>query len=436
MSTRDEIEEINESYKDSVGNKIGHNMELIYDCSGGKELYFLQTGLLPQCGPLIFINEDPINETTGLTITFTYEVAYVSGWATGYMYNGEVRYYYKVYTGYQGTHTTGVITYPSGTRAFKQILYTGEDYIREVTSISYTSSDYDWKCYCLADDGARIVAGWNTEKERELFAALEDGHYIAPPICTICTGNHYQDTNKTICTNCGGYGYVGYNAYDYILTNRMKDFGVKQRDENLTSAQYRAWAKRVMLVPTESEVKRYVAHFLRILDTGLMYIEKHTTPDAVWTIRVPLWTTNSGQYVGTILSESGTTYQELVDDISPAGISARIEPFYGIVEDDSVDPYETDYFSGAAFLPSNISIMRPQLWWGFEWGTEWGIDNGHLDKYFQENSGIIFIAGTGFWSGGIYTGWDGDFFKGVYANQYSGYRIYDSPWSGLGHIVV
>jgi hypothetical protein len=429
MSTRNLINTISSAYKKNVDGCIGFNLQEMAWYSG--YLNRNDSSILPQAGPLLFINEDNINWTTGLTINFTYNEAIVTGWGTGYLINGEVPYHYKIYSG-EYIHKTGSVYFDTGTRSMTQLLFTGEEYIHKLTSIFFTPSyaTYEWRCFCLADNGSRIAYGFNTEKERNLIDMLEKSNFVAPPQCTICKGTRYD--NRVICPNCGGYGYIGYNAKDAMLALRGKDFDIVQRNEQIQSMVYRLWAKRSMLVPTEKEVTRYFTHFLRIVDTGFLSMEKKYTPDIVWSIRAPLYG-SSGIGIGTNISSTGVSTQELLDDVAPAGTNGKLEAFNVITDDDSVVPYETDYFEGA-MLPKKIIPMMPRSW-GYHWGTTW---RGY-DKYFEENSGLKNFAPTGFWTGydltgvGTATGWDGgNFFKGVLAVNYSGWYFYSNPYSGVG----
>jgi len=424
MSTRDMLNFVSEAYKGGNINAQGHNLFELGRITGSYT-FLHPDSILPQCGPLLFINEDEITWTTGVRVYFQYQTAVHSGWQTGFMLEN-ISYQYKLYSGEYTTYSDSVY-FESGTRQFSQILFTGNQgkFIHKLIGITGSNQCYDVRCYSLADDGSRMLYAWNTEKEREVVERLTWGHYIAPPLCPICTGSHYQSAG-TVCTNCNGYGYVGYNAKDYVLTRRIKDFGVEHRDESDESVCYRAWAKRAMLMPTYGEIRRYFAHFTRLLNTGYLIVESKYGPDYVFTVRIPFRYGTSlinDSQIGSHLSSSGLSLQEMVDDIAPAGVCGRVEPFSMLLDDDTVINYDEDYFEGMRNVDLKIPMMPRK--WGAYWGTSWA----GWDKYFQADSGIIYMAGSGIWSGETLTGWDNNYFTGMRVDNYSGYYLLDCPYA-------
>ena len=426
MSTRDHISFINDSFKqtDSSG-KIGNNIQLVAQQVNSSTNIW--NTILPNCGPLLIIPQSEINWTSGCTISFTYEEVTSLGWGTGYQLDQE--YYYQSYTGadYSAVaYGTGSLYIETGTRVDRQYLYTGSNYIHKIRSLTVDPPSYDVDIYCLSDDGSRLVQGWNAENERDIIDQLYVGSIVHPPLCHRCTGSKVWDSG--VCPDCNGYGYVGQNAKKWLLTRQASSVGITRGNESLESFTNRIWAKKWKMVPTKKEIKRYLSHFLRLDEDDITISEKYY-PDCVWTVRIPL--TNAGlNDIGNRLSTSGNTIQSLLDDVTPAGTNAVVEPYYYIQGDDSVLDYEnpdSEKYTGMMNpLPRSDSFIP--CTWGSSWNDlEWF---GGSEKYFNENSGIINIDGTGCYSGGVsYT--DSGFFVGIYSGFYDKNLKYDNFFTGL-----
>lgn len=458
MSTRDALMEISDAYKLQQGDKVGHAFPLLGQISG---TYNATYGtVFPMCGPLLVVNMNEQRWTTGCDVTFTYRRATLSGYIP-HSFNG-ITYERKEYTtGIDTGIYTGNFSITSGTREYHQH-YFGNDMIYEVISITGSDPLQELNFYCLADDGSRLMYIHENEDIRDIEQTTELSLFTHPPVCKLCSG--YGTYNDAICTDCSGYGFVGNNAWGYMLSQRGEDVGLKQKSETEQSFQWRIWAKKWHMIPTKNEVKRYMGTMLRI-STGLLTIEEYYTPEPYWIIRYPLEEGIGG--VGHILSTSGQTLQEIVSYCEAAGTRAIILGYYTVASDGSIWDYDhratgTRVNAGLSDPPHTEEQVSMIDWFFFDdvgsfnthnWGCEWSVTgndyNGSMffyeDKYILTgatyNSGIVYYAGTGYWSGATeMTGIENtDYWSGTSAVNASGYNFimrFDMPFTCSGTWLV
>jgi hypothetical protein len=435
MSTRDQINVINDAFKSYKNGMNGHYLALLAEHEDGYTSIY--PTIIPQAGPLLIINEKSTNWTTGYTITVEYIKSNTGIWVTGTIFDQQ--YYYKTFS---PTDNSGTYTYtiPTGSREFKQEFVSG--YYDRVKTLTVSPSDMTMKVYCLADNGSQIMYMQQTENERETFERILNGKFISPEICHNCTGD--KKINGVYCPDCFGYGYYGYSSMDYLLDKQAKSVGIEQRAESRKSFQLRAWAKRWALVPTRSELKRYLSNFLR-LETGQITIDESYFPEAKWTVRVPLNINLAGVGIGNQLSTSGTTFQELIDDITPAGTIGIVAPYNYLLDDDSIKDYETDHRTGIIYSIDGKCNFYNASYYSDRGMMAFAYDQNHsVYKYYSGNSGFITpfpetqSGTTGIYSGSIrikapfegvmyVTG----FFSGLTEETFKNMVLRQIPYSGV-----
>lgn len=393
MSTYDMIREITQAYtKLSDEGFIGHNMPLMAIVSGSTSRVF--GDIMPNCGPLLFINQSRQRYPVSGTINFTYLTAVESGYVTETL-NG-VEYQRMYYTGATSTYS-GTIYIASGQREYSQQLY-NDHYVRKIESITCDDPTQEIKVYCLADNGARLLYGINNELIRGLIDITERGVFIAPPICKLCGGTGVYEGET--CIDCNGYKYVGRNAEKWLLSERAADVGIIKQTESEESMQYRAWAKKWHLIPTSSEIIRYFSHFLRLSEEYIT-IEEYNEKECYFVIRFPLsFVGDLG--VGDILSISGTTIQSLLDDIEPAGVNGVAEGFYLFSDESATWDYCHDFSEKphTSFVQPEFGFIFPfdQCGWNMaSFGNDFGSASFYnLTGYYGVMTGEI-DTGTGFY---------------------------------------
>jgi hypothetical protein len=443
-----------------VGARIGHSFPFIAQISGSYNACY--GSIFPLCGPLIFINQNKQLWTTGCMITYKYKKATFSEYESK-------RFIDKQY--YRKNFVSGVTVYTdtvyieTGTREYSQF-YGNTDYVYEVTELTGSDPTQEINVYCMADDGARLLNNMEDETTRNMLDIIQRGLFVHPPLCKLCNG--VGTYNGTICTECRGYKYKGWNAEKYLLTQRGKDVGVFRQTDSEESFQYRTWAKKWHITPTKNEVKRYIAHMIRT-DTGMIDIEEHYLPECYWILRYPaIIALENG--IGDILSIYGTTLQNIVSYCEPAGTRGLLEEYYYMVSDYGVWDYCHNIESGIAIHrginnPPHTAEKQDLFGWFFfdtdssfnnhNFGSEWSQSGGSMaegTKFFYEdkyilngstfNTGIIYIAGTGYWSGITemlstpdITYWSGEEYT-MSNFDYERIMLHDSPFTTSGTWIV
>lgn len=451
MSTRDMIMEVTNAYKVMVSNYIGHALPLMAQLTGSYNAVY--GSILPLCGPLLFINQNKQRWTTGCAVSYTYKKAILSGYESKRF--NDLAYYKKSFTGLE-TIYSGSFYIETGTREYSQFCE-NTDYVYEVLSITGSDPFQEINIYCLADDGSRLIHALETENTRNLEDIAERGLFLHPPTCLVCGGEGIY--SGITCPECSGYRYVGRNAEKYLLTQRAKDVGILKQTESEESFQYRAWAKKWHIVPTKSEVKRYIAHMLRTA-TGNIEIEEHYMPEAYWIVRFPA-VVKEEVGIGDLLSISGNTLQNIVSYCEPAGTRAILQEYYFITSDGNIWDYDhnptgTDTSCGISD-PPHISPAEDLFGWFFfdmdggfnnrNFGSDWETSFFYEDKYILSgtvyNTGIIYLAGTGCWSGNILMAGvlnDTNYWSGTNYNvsgiEYEFIMLHDCPFTTSGTWLV
>ena len=433
MSTYDMNGVITDAYKKVEGGLLGFYIPIMAQFSGHARIY---GDILPNCGPLLIVNENKQRYVSGSTITFTYQAAEQSGTVIEYV--NDIAYERKVFSG-TDTIYTGIVEIEADTREYSQHLFTGHMHIRNIQSLTVDDDTQEVKIYCLADDGARILYGQHTESLRELSDIMADGVWVSPPECIRCNGEGV--IGDITCPDCEGYKYVGRHAKQWLLHKRAEDIGVKQRTESEQAFQLRAWARKWWLIPTASEVKRFIGNFLNI-NTGLITIEENYSPEAYFVVRLP-FSIQGERIVGDNISLSGYTIQEIMNDVSPAGTRGFIQGYYLFTDDSAIHDYCHDFSTGThgTFVEPFYGYHFPSVldnwqnsWWGSDWGELYYWD--YPDTYFQEDNGIRNISGVGLYSGSIYVSGETSFYSGMSSGMFTGLMDADSPWEGIGFTKV
>jgi len=192
MSIRNFLSNINEAYKGANNGRQGHNLDVLAERENGTTNIW--NSILPNCGPVVVINEEEPWAGSGVTVSLTYKKAVISGWATGYAY--DTFYYYPQYIGLAEDFTTSF--YITG-RAQQQFLITGM--VHQITALTI-SPDLNVTVQCMADNGARMLYGVHSEKERENIYKTQLGNWVSSKECNRCTGSRIYE--GLICPDCDG----------------------------------------------------------------------------------------------------------------------------------------------------------------------------------------------------------------------------------------
>jgi len=424
---------ITDAYKKIDGGLIGFYMPIMAEFSGQARIY---GDILPNCGPLLFINQNKQRYVTGATVSFTYQVAEQSGTTTEYV--NDIPYEQKLFSGID-TIYSGTVSIDADMREYSQQIFTGHMHIRNIKSLSVDDTTQEVRVYCLADDGARILYGQHTEALRNLTEIMSEGVWVAPPPCILCGGDGVYAGE--VCPDCEGYAHVGRHAQQWLLQKRCEDVGIKQRTESEEALQLRGWARKWWVVPTKSEVKRYVGNFLNI-DTGLITVEENYSPEAYFIVRLP-FSIQGERVVGDNISLSGYTIQEIMNDISPAGTRGFIQGFYLFGDESAIHDYCHDFSTGTheTFVEPWYGFHFPSIldnWQNSRWGSDWGelYYWDYPDKYFQPSGGLAYITNTGLYSGATLVASETSFYSGLSQDDIEKIMDADSPWSGVGFTVV
>lgn len=402
MSTRDMEAIINDSFKltdeeitTGYYQKIGHYMPLVAEVHPEYTSEYGTT--FPHVGSLVIINDDDQSWQIPCNIQFEYETAVLSGYTDGRTANGDT-YDSPVYS--ESSGYTGFFTIPTGVRRFKQHLFTGSELIHNVKNVSINDPAQTLRMYILGDDGIKLLYGMENEHNRDILDKVTRSLFVAPPVCVLCDGvGTYEGS---VCSQCGGNRYIGYNAEGWLLTNKARELGVTKRDETERSFQHRAWAEKQWVNPTVSGIINYV-HLITGFPKDEIEVTQSTGyKELKYYVRFPL-----GQGGTAALDEGGAsnvsdsfvfsdtqTIQDLIDDISPAGTNAIIEPYYTII-DSSVMDYRNGYTTPTIMGTNNRK-------WYAKWtdiasgeydGTGWITSGEHGLTWDADGTGF---AGTGY----------------------------------------
>lgn len=388
MSTRDTLDFISDAYKEAQNGRNAHSLPLMAEYISG--ITNLWTSTLPNAGSLLVINEEPMNANSGCTITLSCRRAFVDHFGTGYAYDKQ--YYYPVYSQYNASGQAIVETYSvyfdSGTRINQQKIVSG--IFHEITALTVSPLQHV-SVYGIGDNGIKLLYGTNTEVERDMIYYLERGHYSLLDTCFRCNGEKLYSGVE--CPDCSGYGFVGQNAKNWMLYRQGASRELKKSSENDETFSLRVWAKEWQCVPTMNNIKEYISHFMRV-PTGEISITTQNQPECFFWVKFPANLTGS-KY---------TDYQELIDNISPAGMNGVIIPYWSLPTTGTV---LTNSGSVVNFI--KFFELDPTAWHN-DWGQQW---YGNAIKFFNVDgsiTGIIYsgdqiVTNTGYFSGITYSGY-------------------------------
>ena len=327
MSTYENWQILSQPYKKGIG-QVGHYMPLVAEFSGFSQTY----GTLGEhCGPLLFHLNTRQRPTHDANITFTYKESLPSDVASGNSLGRTI--YYQTYI--TGTSVySGTLSIPSGAMANAEYLFTESLNVSEIVSLECDDERANFQVFALASPGSKLLYGLTPEENQENVDRIIRGVFVSSPQCVLCggTGIYHNYT----CPDCKGMGYVGYGAEDWLLQEKAAEVGVTHRDETVDQTHLRAWAKKWWISPTVAEITKYVAFFSQV-DTGFVEIYEHQAPECYYEVLIPNYIVNDNSQTQTF-SLDPLFLNELLDNITPAGVSHCLRPYNGFISETGTEP--------------------------------------------------------------------------------------------------
>jgi hypothetical protein len=302
---------------------------------------------------------------------------------------------------------TGSVTIPAGTRAYVQH-YFNDDYVYKVYDITISDSTQRVRIYALADNGMRLLYGFNTEYLRNIIEYLHRRYFPSLDECPTCDGTGL--VSGSTCPDCNGYKYLANpnellpdGNYDYLTDILAEVKGYRKQSETYESYRWKVWSKYWWKVPITERIKEYVGHFLRIDPESINIVKPQANSDGViaeciWKIEIEL--ADAGDIID--ITSTDQNIKELIYEISPAGTNVIITRLIGF-EDGEYKDYEDNYWED----PGPTEVISPkQLNYGCvcdDFGQD--ILSGRCVKTHHED--IIFSTGMnrteGTYSSGVGT---------------------------------
>lgn len=429
---------LNNAFKQTAGEnetgyaEVGHYMPLVAELHPDFKSEY--GSVWPHVGALLIINEDEQDWESPCNIEFEYDYAEISGWITGHSLGRS--YDKKVWKKSDGA--TGYYSIPTGTRRFKQHLFTDNVNIYNIKNIESNDSVQSLRFYILGDDGIKLLYGMQNENSRDILDKTIRSWFVAPPKCVMCDGTGVYDLN--VCPHCNGTKYIGYNAEGCLLKNKAKEVGVRKIEETQRSFQHRAWAKKQWVNPTVSGITNYVSLITGVPEDKIEISCSTGMKELKYYIRFPLGAggtaaLDEGGVAQSFIFDNELILQELLEDVSPAGTSPIVEPYYLLS-----DVSEMDYQNGWV---SNIVIpMDNRKWYSkFTVNPSGIVNSGWITSGISGNQWNA--DGTGFTGYGYNqhmrffnseTNWDSTdvFYTSFDPTIYNEIFVYDNAWVTAG----
>ena len=286
----------------------------------------------------------------------------------------------------------GVIVIPAGTKRYTQHFF-NSDFIYEITEITIDDSYQEVKLYALADNGMRLLYGFNTEYLRNIIEYLNRRYFPALDECPVCEGVGLVDGDE--CEECDGYKYIANpnqllpdQNYDYLTDILAECKQYKKQNETYEAYRWKVWSKYWWKLPITEKIKEYIGHFLRINPESINIVKPTENsdgviPECVWKIEIVL--SEAGSIID--IETTDSNINQLVYDITPAGTKVVISRIIAYVDGD-YDEYEDDYW-----IDGSTEYHSPnQLNYGCI-APDYGQDilSGHCVKqHFEE---VLFSSG-------------------------------------------
>lgn len=428
---------LNDAFKQAAGEhesgyaEIGHYIPLVAEINPDYKSEY--GSVFPHAGPLLIINEGDQSWELPCNIAFEYDYAELSGWVSGYSLN---RKYDKKVLKESGS-ATGYYSITTGTRRFKQHLFPDNIYVYNVRNIEINDPKQSLRFYVLGDDGSRLIYGMENEHNRDVLDKVINSWFVAPPKCILCEGTGIYE--GVICPQCNGKKYIGYNAEGWLLKNKAKEVGVNKLSETEQSFQHRAWAKKQWVLPNTSGIINYVNLMTGVPIEDIEISYSTGMRELKYYVRFPL---GAG---GTEASEGGISedfifndnlvLQELLEDVSPAGTNAIVEPYYQLI-DSSVMDYQNGWVSEIVIPMDNRKwyskfTVNPSGFVNSGWitsgisGNQWNVDGTGFTGYGYNQHMRFFNSETSYDASDL-------FYSGINENAFDEIFRYNNPWVTTG----
>lgn len=346
--------------------------------------------------PMVRVNNQDI------TITVTYKTASLANWELqsieGYNYSFPVYEY--------ASQKTVDIEIPAFTEAETPILLPDNnayELVEVVQTGGYGSEIFSF--FALASPSPRILFGLGWNRIYSNFVRLKRGTFASLAFCGTCNGTGFVEEG-VICPECDGFRFSGPNSSGYLLDVKGRDVKIS-RNENEEDEQFakRIWARRWTLIPMESEIVRYFAHFAHCDEDAIEIIKYEDLDEPTYIVALDAY--NIGTKAIWQTTDEFENWAGIVKSTPPAGVNAYfswISMFEDTIEiiDDGVDPltYTGIYdpynsvWGGAEFMNSGFNELRDfisacsghyKAWESFYNGVEgnppsgWTILTGELE---------------------------------------------------------
>lgn len=242
----------------------------------------------------------------------------------------------------------GEIVIPAGTKAYTQH-YFNSDFVYELYDVTINDSTQVVRIYALADNGMRLLYGFNTEYLRNIIEYLNRRYFPCLDECPTCDGTGLE--GNAVCSECDGYKYIANpnqllpdQNYDHITDLLAECKGYKKQNETYEAYRWKVWSKYWWKLPITEKVKEYIGHFLRINPESINIVkpvvnDDGVIPECVWKIEIML--DQAGSIIDVVNTDQNV--KQLIYDIAPAGTTVIISRLIGFTDGD-YDEYEDDYW--------------------------------------------------------------------------------------------
>jgi len=267
------------------------------------------------------------------------------------------------------TENTTILEIPRYTRKNAVFLLSGlGNKVYEITSVTSNILNPDEGgevgFYALASEGSKVLYHLGMYKVQEYMKQVLNCIWSSPTTCPRCSGTGTYD--HTVCAQCDGYGYDGYNADKGIQLKKAFDVGLTRekftypatasQNDVIKDFVNKVWTQKWWVTPTVKEIKRLFAHFYGIDVDAVFITERYHDTMPQWNISLPTEIPLKCPF--TELDEDLMRY--IAESVTPAGVNVFLTfyvlfyfgnmddlEFEGVIKDlyfeDSIEKDYADY---------------------------------------------------------------------------------------------
>lgn len=212
--------------------------------------------------------------------------------------------------------------------------------IYEIESVTYDfpysyNTTGKLEFYALSSEGTKVLYWFSIHKITQMLKSMLLP-WIQPSQCQRCDGTGIEpNTTETLCEQCNGYKYSGFNSIKYVQQLQGFDVGLRREDipnwEQMSDSEYetvrkfinKCWTQRWWVTPTKGEIKRLFAHFYDIGESEVFITERFHYQEPIWYISLPESGSLYSPFQTTTDSDS-ELMKYIARSVTPAGVSVFV----------------------------------------------------------------------------------------------------------------